>query len=79
MSSEIQEIVLYSFRVPAVSTLFQNLKWLHLFWDNCLLSVTDLPTFLTGQIENFKPYIGEGNGTPLQYSCLENPMDAGAW
>ena len=22
---------------------------------------------------------GEGNGTPLQYSCLENPMDAGAW
>ena len=22
---------------------------------------------------------GEGNGTPLQYSCLENPMDRGAW
>ena len=22
---------------------------------------------------------GEGNGTPLQYFCLENPMDAGAW
>ena len=22
---------------------------------------------------------GEGNGTPLQYSCLENPMDGGAW
>ena len=21
----------------------------------------------------------EGNGTPLQYSCLENPMDGGAW
>ena len=21
----------------------------------------------------------EGNGTPLQYSCLENPMDRGAW
>ena len=23
--------------------------------------------------------IGEGNGTPLQYSCLEDPMDRGAW
>ena len=23
--------------------------------------------------------IGEGNGTALQYSCLENPMDRGAW
>ena len=22
---------------------------------------------------------GEGNCTPLEYSCLENPMDAGAW
>ena len=22
---------------------------------------------------------GEGNGTPLQYSCLENPTDGGAW
>ena len=24
-------------------------------------------------------FYGEGNGTPLQYSCLENPMDGGAW
>ena len=23
--------------------------------------------------------IGEGNGNPLQYSCLENPRDGGAW
>ena len=23
--------------------------------------------------------IGEGNGNPLQYSCLENPTDGGAW
>ena len=23
--------------------------------------------------------IGEGNGSPLQYSCLENPMDGGTW
>ena len=24
-------------------------------------------------------FLKEGNGTPLQYSCLENPMDGGAW
>ena len=24
-------------------------------------------------------YTGEGNGNPLQYSCLENPKDGGAW
>ena len=24
-------------------------------------------------------YLGEGSGIPLQYSCLENPMDGGAW
>ena len=31
------------------------------------------------QILYINAYIGEGNGTPLQYSCLENPMNGGAW
>ena len=26
-----------------------------------------------------KKLSGEGNGNPLQYSCLENPVDSGAW
>ena len=26
-----------------------------------------------------RKFLLEGNGTPLQYSCLENPMDGGAW
>ena len=30
-------------------------------------------------ITNLDSIFGEGNGTPLQYSCLENPMDGGAW
>jgi len=30
-------------------------------------------------LEGSKITAGEGNGTPLQYSCLENPMDGGAW
>ena len=32
-----------------------------------------------GLISRFRRSPGEGNGTPLQYSCLENPMDGGAW
>ena len=30
-------------------------------------------------MNNLGGSIGEGNGTPLQYSCLENPMDGQAW
>ena len=31
------------------------------------------------QVLLYDAMYGEGNGTPLQYSCLENPMDGGAW
>ena len=33
----------------------------------------------TGLIPELVRSPGVGNGTPLQYSCLENPMDRGAW
>ena len=32
-----------------------------------------------GFYQRVEPSNGEGNGTPFQYSCLENPMDGGAW
>ena len=32
-----------------------------------------------GSIPGSGRFPGEGNGNPLQYSCLENPMDGGAW
>ena len=32
-----------------------------------------------GSIPGSGRFSGEGNGNPLQYSCLENPMDRGAW
>ena len=32
-----------------------------------------------GSIPGYGSSPGERNGTPLQYSCLENPMDGGAW
>ena len=33
----------------------------------------------TALMAESKEKLGEDNGTPLQYSCLENPMDGGAW
>ena len=30
-------------------------------------------------LSKLQELVGEGNGNPLQYSCLENPMDGGAW
>ena len=32
-----------------------------------------------GSIPGLGRSLGGGNGNPLQYSCLENPMDRGAW
>ena len=41
----------------------------------CQCSFSNCP----GQIMLSSGWFGEGNGTPLQYSCLENLMDGGAW
>ena len=32
-----------------------------------------------GVLDSVRDILGEGRGNPLQYSCLENPMDRGAW
>ena len=49
--------------LPCLSTAFWNSFYIWKSW-----------------IQWSKPLvIGEGNGTPLPYSCLENPMDRGAW
>ena len=52
------------------------------FWDIPGGSVVkNLPANagVVGLIPESGRYPGEGNGTPLQYSCLENPMDRGTW
>ena len=50
--------------------------------------ISDLPPILFMAKPVISPWIsssirsaclGEGNGTPFQYSCLENPMDGGTW
>ena len=60
------------------------------FFFYVLAQVFGLPWWLSGKEttcnvgnEDSIPWLGispgEGNGNPLQYSCLENPMDRGAW
>ena len=44
---------------------------------NMLASAGDLRD--TGSIPGLGRYLGKGHGNPLQESCLENPMDRGAW
>ena len=51
------------------------------YWRNIILfksfySYSQVFVFI---LSIFREKAGEGNGTPLQYSCLENPMDRGAW
>ena len=41
---------------------------------NLLANAGDL-----GSIPALGRFLGEGNGNPLQYSCMGNPMDRGAW
>ena len=46
--------------------------------------VKNLPDYVgdlrdTGSIPGSGRSLGEGNDNPLQYSCLENPTDKGAW
>ena len=44
-------------------------------------SVKDLPAVLETRVQSrgWEDTPGEGNGNPLQYYCLQNPMDRGAW
>ena len=52
------------------------------FWDIPGGSVVkNLPANagVVGLIPESGRHPGEGNGTPLQYPCLENPMDRGTW
>ena len=44
------------------------------FTHNAIVRNTECLDLVISQL-----FFGEGNGTPLQYSCLENPMDGGAW
>ena len=86
----VQYLLLYkrpSVQSPPVNSLkktFPSLVW------GKLKHLQNLPSWLSGKESACKAEDwgsvpgsgrspGEGNGNPLQYSCLENPMDRGAW
>ena len=51
-------------------------------WASLMIqTVKNLPAVRETQVQSlgWEDPPGEGNGTPLQYSCLENPVDRGAW
>ena len=69
-------LVSFFFFFISFETSFLNHKLFRGLWLNCLVFKGFLLYFLYCFLVCS---IGEGNGTPLQYSCLENPMDKGAW
>ena len=46
---------------------------------NKIVFVFEVPEKAKTYLDRFNLKLREGNGNPLQYSCLENPMDGGAW
>ena len=68
------------------SYLFLSVIFFFLAWNGVLTRQSVSGQVLLGELNiNYsclqlpKLFYGEGNGNPLQYSCLANPMDGGAW
>ena len=58
---------------------FQKLQFLNFSSPGIFNGVSSIPVKKSQFLTDLKALCREGNGTPLQYSCLENPMDGGAW
>ena len=54
-------------------------RCIYTFYDNSVGKESACHAGEPGLIPGLGRSPGEGKGTPLQYSCLENPMDHGAW
>ena len=73
--------------VPGLRSVPECLWWHSCYWVSQLLGfpgssdckVSAYNAGDLGSIPRSGRLPGEGNGIPLQYSCLENPMDRGAW
>ena len=70
LSSRLMSIVLWPEMTPLLQILSQNACGRRGAWCN---------SQSWGAYLRLAACYGEGNGIPLQYSCLENPMDGGAW
>ena len=70
-----KKIVIFLYFILYVLFLY-SLAIFQLFLHNLIMLYFGLFLFV---LICFVVNDGEGNGTPLQYSCLENPIDGGAW
>ena len=83
LNSDVSAFILRNGLPDHVAAQFLTLKVTSLLV--CVMTVTSYipPVKKKKKSPLFKPNTSiscrEGNGTPLQYSCLENPMDGGAW
>ena len=69
---------------PKCSIWMQSQKWqiISVCFEGKTFNITVIQLYApTRNAEEAETewFYGEGNGTPLQYSCLENPRDGGAW
>ena len=64
---------------PHASTLAWKIPWMEELGGLQSMGSQELDTTERLHFHFSLSCIGEGNGNPLQYSCLENPMDGGAW
>ena len=62
------------FTLPILQVLFILIPW-----HRAVCKMAELLLLSILFLNSTAPQGGESNGTPLQYSCLENPMDRGAW
>ena len=73
--------VLYKVRVTVISNLWNELPT-NLLWgisSSAVIKNSPAMQEMWVQVPESGRSPGEGNGNPLQYSCLENPMDRGVW
>ena len=70
------------------NTVVTGHMWLFSIWNVTNVTRNLIFNFILINLNNYvaslllcnkNEHHGEGNGGPLQYSCLENPMDGGAW
>ena len=77
-----KEGILLIFR--SVTNIFKHIEFRSLLasaWDSLVAQMIESACNAgdLGSIPELGRFPGEGNGNPLQYACLENSMDRGAW
>ena len=86
MSDSLQPHGLQQARLPcpsptprACTNSCPSIQWCHPTISSSIIPLSSFFQSFPALVSFIWSQLGEGSGTPLQYSCLENPMDGGAW